>query len=222
VSGVSEPQHVQGPFSPASSAEHARLREAAMQLIVERGWAATDLGQVLERAGIDHSAFEREFTDLKDCCFQIYIAGIAEFDRIVFAAVDAAEGWPDRLRAAAYAAVRYVQARPLESRFNFIEMLEGGERAQVYRDRYVNRIVDLIDEGRACLEDPDSLSREVAVSVFGSIYLFIQGRMNAGADLAEVDGLVPDMMFMAVLPYVGAERAEAERTIPPPPDPDRG
>jgi hypothetical protein len=39
-----------------------------------------------------------------------------------------------------------------EAHFNFIEMLEGGEEAQAYRDRYVQRIVDLIDEGRGGLD----------------------------------------------------------------------
>src|SRR5262245_28133168 len=111
---------------------------------------------VADRAGVDRDLFEREFSDVPDCCVQVYVANIAEFDRIVFGAVDAVEGWPDRLRASAYAATRYIRDRPLEARFNFVEMLEGGEEAQVYRDRYVRRIVDLIDEGRAHLPDPDA------------------------------------------------------------------
>lgn len=75
--------------------------------------------------------------------------------------------------------------RPFEAHFNFIEMLEGGEAAQLHRDRYVNRVVDLIDEGRGRLEDPDSASRDLVAALFGSIYLFLQSKLLAAApDLA--------------------------------------
>ncbi len=49
-------------------------------------------------------------------------------------------------------------------------ILEVGSLAQAHRDRYVSHLVDLIDEGRWALADPDAVSRSAAEGVFGSIY----------------------------------------------------
>jgi hypothetical protein len=146
------------------------------------------------------------------------VANIAEFDRLVFGAVERADGWLDRLRAAGWAATRYLRDRPLESRFNFIEMLEGGEEAQVYGDRYVLRIVDLIDEGRYQLPDPDSHGKDLAQTTFGSNYEFLARKFQQGEDGTTMERYVPELMFIAVQPYLGAEEARAELSIPPPPE----
>jgi AcrR family transcriptional regulator len=212
--------HQFGPFAPANSAELARIRAALIELALENGIPKLTPEMVSERAGVDHALFESQFADVRDCSTRVYVANIAEFDRIVFDAVERAEGWPGRLRASAYAATRYIRDRPLEARFNFVEMLEGGEEAQVYRDRYVLRIVDLIDEGRAHLPDPDSHGKELAQATFGSIYEFLSRKFQQGEDGTTMERYVPELMFIAVQPYLGIEAAQEELSIPPPPEGD--
>jgi hypothetical protein len=151
---------------------------------------------------------------------QIYVANIDEFDRIVFGAVECTDGWPDRLRVSAYATARYLRTRSLEARFNFVEMLEAGDEAQVYRDRYVRRIVALIDEGRSHHPEPDSLGDDVALAAFGSIYEFLVRQFQSFDDIAQIERHVPGLMYLAVRPYLGHEAARAELTIPPPPEDD--
>jgi AcrR family transcriptional regulator len=188
-----------------------------MQLVVERGLEETTVEMVMERAGVDRDRFDRDFSDLRDCCIKVYVANIDEFDRIVFGAADRQTGWRNRLRAAAYAAARYIQSRPLETRFDMVEMLAVGDLAQAYRDRYMGRIVDLIDEGRTELEDPDSVSRDVAVSVFGSVYEFLLKELHGRQGELDAESFVPELMYISVRPYLGHEAAAEELKIPPPP-----
>jgi AcrR family transcriptional regulator len=211
-------EHRTGPFAPQVSPERSRARLALMRLAVDHGIPNVTVAMVSEEARIEPGYFEREFGDVEGCCQAVYIANIDEFDRLVFGAADRADGWPDRLRAAAYATVRYLRARPVESHFNFIEMLEAGEEAQVYRDRYVQRIVDLIDEGRSRLPDPDKVGREVAQAAFGSIYEFLARKFVQGEDPSTFERYVPELMHLAVRPYLGAEAGRAELSIPPPPE----
>jgi AcrR family transcriptional regulator len=209
-------EHRIGPFAPDVSPERSRVRLALMRLAVERGIPNVTVEMVCEEARVERDLFEREFGDVESCCQQVYIANIAEFDRLVFGAADRADGWPARLRAAAYAAFHYLQDRPVESHFNFIEMLEAGEEAQVYRDRYVQRIVDLIDEGRAEAEDQDGLGRDVALAAFGSVYEFLARKFQQGEDPRTFERYVPELMHLAVQPYLGEEAARAELSIPAP------
>ena len=75
------------------------------------------------RAEVEPAAFARDFDGVRDCALRVYLANIAEFDRIVFGVVDATEGWPARLRVAAYAAAGHVRDRPLSTRFDMLAML---------------------------------------------------------------------------------------------------
>ena len=205
--------HVFGEFAAARFPARARIRTAAMQEVIEHGFGETTAAMVCERAEVPMAEFEQSFGDLGDCCIKVYLANIDEFDRIVFSAVEEAVGWRNRLRASAYAVVGYIQRRPVEARFNLIQMLTVGEMAMVFRDRYVERFVDLIDEGRQELEDPESMSRDVAAGIFGSIYEFIVKQFHDGSDIGQLDEHIPELMYLAVRPYVGHETAREELAI---------
>lgn len=214
---MNEPEHRSGPFSPLHAPERAQIRKATIALVVEHGLAAVTAEQICAAAGVEQAAFGRDFAGVADCATKVYVANIAEFDRIVFGAVERERGWPLRLRVAAYAALGYVAERPLEARFNFVEMLAAGEGAQAHRDRYVRRIVDLIDEGRAVASDPGSIPPGTAEVAFGSVYEFLLKKASEGAGaLAEARGFVPELMYIAVRPYLGHEVALRELTTPAP------
>jgi AcrR family transcriptional regulator len=208
---LAEP-HLAGPFSASISPDRARIREALMALVVDRGMAGATVDTVLGRAGVARSSFDRDFPSIGDCCLQVYLANIDEFDRVVFGELDLVEGWRRRLRTAAYSAARYVNQRPIETRFDMVQMLAAGDLAQAHRDRYVNRIIDLIDEGRQELEDPDSMTRDVAVAVFGSIYQMLQKALSEGRG-RDPESVVPELMYIAVRPYLGPEVAAEELTF---------
>jgi AcrR family transcriptional regulator len=205
--------HVFGDFAAARFPARARIRNAAMEEIVENGFDETTVEMVCERAEVAVPEFEQSFDDLQDCCIKIYLANIDEFDRIVFSAVEEAMGWRNRLRASAYAAISYIQQRPVEAQFNLVQMLTVGEMAQVFRDNYVERIIDLIDEGRQELDDPESMSRDVATGIFGSIYEFLVKHFHDNSDIDELDDQIPELMYLAVRPYVGHETAREELSI---------
>lgn len=201
--------------------EHARIRAAAIDLVVEGGFEATTVEMVLERTGVSRAAFERHFTDLRDCCLKIYLANIEEYDRLVFGELDPDADWRTRLRTVAYASLRYFGDRPTEARFNLVAMLEMGDAAALHRDRYVQRLIDLVDEGRQELADPDSRSRAIAVGVFGSVFEFLRREVLEGQDFGGKEWLIPQLMYIAVRPYLGHEVAMEELSIPPPPRPER-
>jgi AcrR family transcriptional regulator len=205
------------PFDPVAFPERARIRSTVIELVVELGVDGLDTGVVVECAGVEPAVFQRDFTNPRDCALQIYLANIAEFDRIVFGAVERERDWRSRMRTAGYESLRYFGDRPLEARFNIIQMLSAGEIAQAYRDRYVERLIDLVDEGRMEMENPDSRGREVAVSIFGSVYQYLFKEISSGEQLESIDRLVPELMYIAVRPYLGEEAAVEELSIAPPP-----
>ena len=219
---VPEPRHADLAATEEGPTARERICDAARDLVLEHGYGTPTVEMVVERAGVDRAEFDRHFADLEDCCLQIYIENIEDFDEVVFGAFDRPGSWRDRLRAAAYALARFLRDRPPDVRFDVVEMSSAGPVPRVHRERQLQRMVDLVDLGRQELDDPDSLNRSAAESVVGAIYALIVGELQAGrADAAAAESIVPDVMFVALRPYLGHAVAIEEFEIPPPPEPPR-
>jgi AcrR family transcriptional regulator len=214
---MSEPGHRFGFFSPLHSPQRAQLRAATIALVLERGLEGASIEAICACAGFDPDEFRREFTGVRDCALAVYLANIAEFDRVLSAAVDPRDDWRTRLRATVYAAARYIRDRPLSTRFDVVAMLAAGEPAQAHRDRYAGRLIGLIDEGRQEMADPGALSRATAEGIFGSIYRFLARELQGEGRVAHAERIVPQLMAAAVRPYLGTAAAEEELAIPPSP-----
>src|SRR4051794_24751774 len=86
-----------------------RFREALLDLCTERGYKKLKLKPLLERAGRDGPAFHRHYADL-DACFAAVLNEIyAEFFALAQEAVAGQSGWRDRMRATAYALLRFLR-----------------------------------------------------------------------------------------------------------------
>jgi AcrR family transcriptional regulator len=200
----------------------ARVCEALVDLVLERGYAQTTIADVVTRAGVERPEFDRLFADKEACFMQAYRTYFVDvLEPKVFAAYEAHDNWRDSLRAAAYQAARFVRDHPRAARFGSIEMLQVGPLAQAHREAQLHRMVDLIDAGRQELDDPDSVGRAAAEATFGSIYAISLRRIEEG-DTDDVDSFVPELMYVAVRPYLGHEIAQEELTIPPPPEDEPG
>jgi hypothetical protein len=67
----------------------------------------------------------------------------------------------------------------------------------------------MVDEGRQELPNPDSLPRATAEGAIGAINKAILDASATGQP-ARGDELLGELMYIAVLPYVGPEAAEEE------------
>jgi AcrR family transcriptional regulator len=207
---------------PEGLCARERIREAAMDLVLAYGYGTPTVEMVVARAGVEPADFERNFTDLEDCCLQIYVENIVAFDEVVFGAFEHPGPWRDRMRAAVYALARFLRDRPRDVRFDVVAMTGAGPVPRVHRERQLQRFVDLIDLGRQELDDPDSISRSVAECLVGSIYELVVGKLQGGLAEGAAEDIVPDVMYVALRPYLGHAVAMEEFAIPAPPEEPEG
>jgi AcrR family transcriptional regulator len=198
--------------------ERERIREAVLDLVLEHGIDGTSVEMITDRAGVDGAAFEREFGSRENCFLEIYRESNERFVCEVDAAFEGGGTWPDSLRAAAYVGARFLRDRPREVRFNVLQVFRAGEMAMAERDRYHQDLVDLVDAGRQELDDPDSVPRAVAEGVVGAIVETMVKRVGEDGSAANAESAVPELMYIAVRPYLGHEAALEELSIPAPPE----
>lgn len=197
-----------------------RLMEAMLEVVTERGYAAASVEEVVARAGVDQADFDRLFSSKEDCALVVMDAIAADFVRTGREAFEKEEKWPDSLRAAAYAQARWIKQKPREARFGAVEMLWAGELAQARREAGFQSLADLVDAGREQAEDPDAIPALTAEGVIGSIGELITKSLQSGN--FDPLGLVRELMYVAVRPYLGEEAAARELELPPPRSTEQG
>jgi AcrR family transcriptional regulator len=190
-----------------------------VDLCFKVGYPQLTLAMLLEGAGLGEEEFHRCFDDLDDCFCQTLEAHRDDFFAYLGRAMALAEpeSWADRLRAVAYGLLRFLRADPARTHFLTVELGRFGERATlIWTETIVKPLFELIDEGRAARPDRGSVTRSTADAVGGGILLQILAAVENG-DLAEGERAVPQLMYSAVLPYLGPAEAEKELHVPPPP-----
>lgn len=205
-------------MSDGSAQEARKLREALLDLCAERGYKRLRLDELLQRADLDEAAFHRHYADL-DACFAAVLGEIyAEFFAVAQEAVADQIGWRDRMRATAYALLRFLRADERVARLAAVEVQYAGKDAQRLFQETFNRLVELLDEGSSEAGGPESPGLATAIGVGGVVFARIQEGVVNGEleELGEEE--VPQLMYAAVFPYLGAEAAAEELRIPPPPD----
>ena len=119
----------------------------------------------------------------------------------------------------AYALYRYLDEDERLRRFTVVEARVAGERPALLIGEEIEELSDLIDEGRAEPTARPTLTRATAESLGGGIFSQIYLAAGHAGPMPREEEEVPQMMYSAVLPYLGAARAAEELEIPPPPRP---
>ena len=172
------------------------------------------MAMVCERAGVGRAAFDRNFTGKEDCFLRVHGEIAMEFCQRTGAAYAGPRAWHDRIWAGAWAAMRFLQEDAVRARFFVVAVNGAGARAQARRDRVLQGLTDMIDSGRAELEEPESVSRSTAEMVTGAIYGTILTKVRSGA-IERGEEFLSELVYMAMMPYLGARAAEDELLVQP-------
>lgn len=200
------------------AAERTAYTEALIELAFESDYQSVAVEEIVVRAGGSREDFERNFASKQACAVAAIEEVMARSLGIVQDAFDGGGRWPDSLRAGAYALAHYVIDHPKEIRFGMLDMLWAGEMTGALRDQFFGKFIAMVDAGRAVVPEPDAVPPLAAESVVGSITQAL-GRysLKRGGERDPI-AAVPEMMYLAVRPYLGEEAARRELTIPPPSD----
>jgi AcrR family transcriptional regulator len=192
------------------------FRAALIDLCFERGFAALTVEDLCLRAGLGRAAFRERYGDLEDCFFHICRAELRRYRRRAAAARAGLGEWRHRLRATAYALYRFLAEDERRRRFTLVDARAAGERPKLLLEQEIEALFELLDEGRDEPTAPPTLTRATAESLAGGIFNELYLAAAHPGPLPLEAELVPEIMYSAVLPYLGPASAAEELEIPPP------
>lgn len=194
--------------------ERQRILDALVEVSVREGYRNATVRAVVEQAEMSEETFHRHFSDLEDCFAAYLFEARQAFFTEVGTAMVGIEEWREQIRAAGYGMLRFWRADERRARMMLIEVLSAGPRAQLIRDEGMALMIDLIDQGRSAMRNPEMLSRTTAEAIAGAVFNQMHLALERG-ELERGEELIPQLMYTVVLPYLGTEAALEELERPP-------
>jgi AcrR family transcriptional regulator len=209
-------RETEGPTGTAQSKQRLaeRIGAAIVAEVGSVGFGRASEERIIARAGVSREQFGSLYADKTECAIEAFEAMLPEFMERVIAAFAEGGDWRERLRRTAYASYDYFQEDPARARFTTIEIRKAGAHATALADQNLDLLVELVHAGRLELEDPGSVPRSVAEAAVGSIWSVLVKKIRAD-ELADKTA-VPQLMYIAILPYLGEAAAREELALPRP------
>jgi len=117
------------PRAEAERNHRERLFAATVAIVVEKGYDATRVADLVKLAGISRSAFYRQFADKKECFLATAEQLVQPTIEVVLRRAQEAPPGEERMREAVEAFLRLVVSQPAASRMCFVEIYAAGPEA---------------------------------------------------------------------------------------------
>lgn len=178
-----------------------------LEAVGSEGYARTSVRVVLDRTGLYRQAFYDNFGGKLDCYLQAYDAEVGRIEALVAEAIAGAETWQAELRAGLRAVLTVLDEAPDVGRALAVEVHAAGREATARRDDVVRRFGEYLK--RASVAAGGNAAPSIAPeAVAAGIHSVLHSRLANHEDGGLLQ-LLPEFMYIAVLPYFGPEAARA-------------
>ena len=199
--------------SVALSPQRARLMNGMLETVGAQGYKAALIATVLHRTGISWPTFLDHFPDKRTCYLEAFDTTVAEIQDSAIASANQQGSWCAKLQAGLAVVLTFLDSKPEVGRALVVEAGVAGAAAIARRDRALEAVTDFIQTARL---DPQSLPSPpgiAAAGIAGSMFSVVHRRLSrkSGDSLTQ---LLPELTYLAALPYFGVDEANVARKHP--------
>jgi AcrR family transcriptional regulator len=182
-----------------------RIFGAVAATVVEKGYPAMTLEDIVKNASASLTTFYRHFDGKEDAFLAAYDATMAQAEAAAMPPFRWSRSWPLAVRAALEAFLAFFASEPVWARIAMVDALSAGPRALEHRARTLHLLDEIIQPGFEQAPDVPPIAGE---AIGGAIYALIyeQIRRRGAEHLAQI---LPAVTYVALAPFVGAGEAVA-------------
>lgn len=194
-----------GTETSREGAQRELLLWAIAEAVAAKGYEAARVEDVVERSGLSRSTYYKHFHDKEECFFAAYDAAIESICERVAGALASAGSSAGKAEAGLRALIGPLTAQPAVANLS-LEIRTVGAAGRERYDRTLSRFARLTADASG--GDAGAMA-EWSPLVAGGVAGVIASEVREGRG-AQLDSLLPELMFTVLVPCVGVERAIAE------------
>ncbi len=187
-----------------------RILHGMLEAVGTQGYERATVQDAIAAAGVYRQAFYDSFRDKEDCYLQALEAGSAWVELAMREAATGETTWRGQLRGALTGLLRFLDRQPAVGRALFVEVHAAGPLAVQKRTEAMERASAAMDLARE--ESDDGAPAISAEAVAAGILAVLHSRLAAN-QTSGFFRLLPELMYLAVLPYFGADVASVEMRL---------
>jgi AcrR family transcriptional regulator len=196
-------------MSTATEGDRARLLEAMLEELVDKGYGEAEVAGAVERAHLGAGDWSQLFGD-KDACLVAAFEQLAEQLRTAICEGCARGGdWPGRVACGLRALLGTLAGRAPMAEALVRSFPSIGPAAQRRYQVFVEGLAPLLSEGREVSGLGPELPAEVELLAVGSAEAIVFEQIQA-ARTKELPVLGPEILFSVLVPFLGPALAAAE------------
>jgi AcrR family transcriptional regulator len=178
-----------------------------LEAVGTQGYEQTTVQDAIAKVGLYRQAFYDNFHDKEECYLEAIDAGSAWVELAMRRAVGDEVEWRGQLRGALGGLLGFLDEEPAIGRALLVEVHAAGPGAVAKRTEAMERAARAIDLARE--ESEEDAPAIAAEAVVAGILAVLHSRL-ARQRSEGFAPLLPELMYLAVLPYFGADAAAAE------------
>jgi AcrR family transcriptional regulator len=188
------------PIDVGVLSQRRRIVDAMIDSCAEKTYAATTIADIVGRANISRTTFYKRFADKRECFDTALDCCIEELRAAAASSHSASDSPPEAVRRVAVATLNLMAAKPA------LAQLVMGEAVAVEPtvvERYRRLLIPAVEN----LWDEDSRRSHTDPRLaFGRAQVLIYNQIIAGRT-SELPELLPEIVYIALLPFAGHEEA---------------
>ena len=197
------------PPEVVARSQRERLLEATIRTVAAKGYRATTVGDLTAEAGVSRTTFYELFEDKEACFLAAYDNAVDVLMRRIVAAYESEQRWPERVRAGLAALLQALAAEPALGRLALVDIGAAGPAAQRRYRAAVQRLTPLFEEGRDFAPAGRDLPANTSRMAIGGVAGLIADELAEGR-AEQLPGLLSDLLFATLIPYIGPDAAARE------------
>lgn len=195
--------------------QRARLLAAAVGAVCELGWEGASVARITDRAGVSRRTFYELFENRDECLVALLEGIVAQITAEIESQHLVGLAWRERVRDGLWTVLCFFDREPALARVCLVESRRAGGVTLEYRQRIIDDLVEIVDEGRGKSARSGDAGALAAQGVVGGICEVLYSRLVKGSE-GPLRDLLGELMGMIVLPYLGVAASQREQHRPAP------
>lgn len=194
------------PASLVARSQRTRIIYATAQVTMQKGYQSTKVDDIVAAARVAKPTFYQYFEDKQDAFLE---AQQYPTQYIVDACAEAyfsVDEWPERLWRCFQVLIELIVANPAISHLRLVECYAAGPEAIRRAEDITRSFTMFVQEGYRYREEARSLPRLTSEAIAGAFFEIVQ-RQVAGGQFATLQAHLPQLTYLALAPFTGAEEA---------------
>lgn len=187
--------------------QRERIVDATAATVAAKGLAGLTIPQIARRANVSHQTFYEIYSSKHDAFLGALKVGMHEALLVTGEAYDARrDDWPSAVAAGLRALIDYVVSEPAHAHLSLVDTFGASPEAIEIRGAALESFSAYLSRGYRLAPKHVKVPTITAAAIAGGLWQVFHDYVDSGR-IAELPGLAPQVSYLALVPFLGPERA---------------